>query len=127
MEPASVTTDHQQIRRDFLQGLKALALEVPESVWDDFNAKSLALLDELEQAEKWSTPGRGNELVSERDSLIARLQEAEARLAKVPALVEALTNIAATDGWYGPDGKHSSWSHWRDQARAALAAWEQTP
>jgi hypothetical protein len=83
---AAVTGQGQAIR----DALRWWAADVPEQRLR--RDEILAALDELEKLAEWNQSGIGNDPVSERDSLIAQLQAAEARVAE---LEEALRRIVS--------------------------------
>jgi hypothetical protein len=113
-----MSVDRDQIRRD-----AELTLNVGgegewlpyEETWHGLATACLVLLAELEQAEEKLDFGMDASQVA---TLVLRHREAETRLTKVPALVEALTEIGAIQG--DEPFQYTS----RRIARAALEAWE---
>ncbi len=122
-------TDREQTRRYAERWTKAQNAANDHLTPTAYMARHvLALLAELEQAERerdeWKTANGDHfaALVAEKEhasaqvqSLIRQREQAEARLAKVPALVEALRQITEAHRLI----------HASRIARAALTVWEQ--
>ncbi len=110
-EGEAMTVDREQTRRD------AEAMIARNEYGQTWARRWLALLAELEEAERERDEARIeiSRLGRTENWLNDKLTAVEARLAKVPALVEALRDIVdSTDGMFASD-----------RAFQALAAWEQ--
>ncbi len=127
-------TDLEQIRRDAEREIE-VRLDARSSATISYSAQRLAgyclaLLAELEQAERKIEQAE-RERDEVRDTVIDQAMRIEAikaakellqgRLAKVPALVEALRELARHRGLYDPRETAAEWQ----QAEDALAAYEQ--
>ncbi len=117
-----MTADREQVRRDAEQLIRELSafaeglpLTMNQSEAGSFIRALDALLSELEQAERERDEAKRRLKISDEDEEVL-VQHLEARLAKVPALVEA--------------GKALEWScddpAARDNWNAALTVYEQS-
>jgi hypothetical protein len=123
--------DHQQIRRDATTWLD-LADANPYVSGHDLAEHCLALLTDIEECERrgyrfYEKSQQAEATLSDANEEIDFLKRernyAEARLAKVPPLVEAAKTL---DEW-SPTLTSGQFRTAQQQLRAALAAWEQKP
>lgn len=117
--PQRVTIDREQIQRDAGEWLNGQRTDDPQLSANAFAFHCIALLAELEQADieraKWQRT---------ENWLNDKLTAAEARLAKVPALVEPLEHCLVYFDCYDAERTDGKTSPIRTVIADALDAWK---
>ncbi len=118
-EATRLRPDREQTRRDALDKLRIVERGNRMQRIVFTNAEAEALRSELEQAERERDEAlRGESAIKAHDWLLAEHRAAEARLAKVPALVDVLRGLA------DPLMARFTVADCQRIARSALASWE---